>query len=234
MAGANGSQSEQAIVKQAVNKAVTGDPKATVVVLNEARFHESQNQLPVPQDAIVRSEDQRVMDNLLRRIRQSDPEVLDSRPPSDPPSEDQSKPLPEPEEGETLMPPSTLSREEYQFILRRDFASFIERSFYELNPQTPLLLGGHIEVIATKAGGLPPGKNQEADHQFAAASFEVPLRLHRLRRLVSGALSGRHVICASYGQDLADKLARDCRNIMMSAWYKQLFPHPTGRPVGGA
>ena len=33
----------------------------------------------------------------------------------------------------------------------------------------------------------------------------------------------KHVICASYGQDLADKLARDCRNIMNATWYRELF-----------
>jgi hypothetical protein len=33
-----------------------------------------------------------------------------------------------------------------------------------------------------------------------------------------------HVICASYGQDLADKLARDCRNVLLSSWYQRLFP----------
>ncbi len=33
-----------------------------------------------------------------------------------------------------------------------------------------------------------------------------------------------HVICVSYGQDLADKLARDTRTVMQSAWYKSLFP----------
>ena len=33
-----------------------------------------------------------------------------------------------------------------------------------------------------------------------------------------------HVICASYGQDLADKLARDCRTLMASDWYQKLFP----------
>jgi hypothetical protein len=31
-----------------------------------------------------------------------------------------------------------LSAQKYQFILRRDFTSFIERAFYELNPQTRL------------------------------------------------------------------------------------------------
>ena len=32
------------------------------------------------------------------------------------------------------------------------------------------------------------------------------------------------MVCASYAQDLADKLARDCRRIMMSEWYQRLFP----------
>jgi len=29
-----------------------------------------------------------------------------------------------------------LSYDEYEFFMRRDFMSFVERSFYELNPQT--------------------------------------------------------------------------------------------------
>jgi hypothetical protein len=32
------------------------------------------------------------------------------------------------------------------------------------------------------------------------------------------------IVCVSYGQDLSDKLARDCRTIMMSKWYHGLFP----------
>src|SRR5689334_10289311 len=31
------------------------------------------------------------------------------------------------------------------------------------------------------------------------------------------------ILCVSYAQDLADKLARDCRGIMMSPWYRKLF-----------
>ena len=31
------------------------------------------------------------------------------------------------------------------------------------------------------------------------------------------------ILCVSYAQDLADKLARDCRSIMMSRWYRQIF-----------
>ncbi len=32
------------------------------------------------------------------------------------------------------------------------------------------------------------------------------------------------IICASYGQDLADKHARDCRQLMASTFYRRLFP----------
>jgi predicted phage terminase large subunit-like protein len=32
------------------------------------------------------------------------------------------------------------------------------------------------------------------------------------------------LLCVSYAQDLSEKLARDCRGIMMSPWYRRIFP----------
>jgi len=32
------------------------------------------------------------------------------------------------------------------------------------------------------------------------------------------------IICASYGQPLAESLARDCRQVMLSDWYRKVFP----------
>ena len=43
-----------------------------------------------------------------------------------------------------------ISPAEYAFIMRRDFMSFVERSFYELNPQTRFMPGPHLEMIAAK------------------------------------------------------------------------------------
>lgn len=37
---------------------------------------------------------------------------------------------------------------EYPAILRCDLMSFVERSFYEVNPQTRLLGAPHLELIA--------------------------------------------------------------------------------------
>jgi hypothetical protein len=33
----------------------------------------------------------------------------------------------------------------------------------------------------------------------------------------------RQIVCASYAQDFADKLARDCRHIIMCDWYQRAF-----------
>jgi hypothetical protein len=37
------------------------------------------------------------------------------------------------------------------------------------------------------------------------------------------------ILCVSYAQDLADKLARDCRSIMMSPWYRSAPAAPSRR-----
>ncbi len=91
----------EAIIKHTVNKAAGGDPKATAVVLNETRFHESLDQSSGPQDVIASPEDQKVMDSLLRRIRESAPAATDPQPSSDPATEDQSKLPPHPKQGES-------------------------------------------------------------------------------------------------------------------------------------
>jgi hypothetical protein len=39
-----------------------------------------------------------------------------------------------------------------------------------------------------------------------------------------GRKPSTQVICASYAQDLAHKLAGDCRALMTSQWYQDLFP----------
>lgn len=91
----------EAIAKQTVNKAAAGDPKATSTLLNEARFQESQNQqLSIAQTPVTGPEDQMVMDNILQRIRLSQPFYLDPESHSEEPSEDESSTSIEPNEGE--------------------------------------------------------------------------------------------------------------------------------------
>jgi predicted phage terminase large subunit-like protein len=118
----------------------------------------------------------------------------------------------------------TISLPEYRFILQRDLVSFIERAFYELNPQTQLLMSRYIQVLAAKLEACRRG-------EIRRLIVNLPPR-HLKSHCVSIAFSAwylghhpaRHVICASYGQELADKFARDARTVMQSAWYRALFP----------
>src|SRR5208337_3793050 len=81
-------------------------------------------------------------------------------------------------------------------------------------------------------------------HEFIAAKLAA-VRAGRVRRLII-CVPPRHlkshlasvafpawclghdpslqILCVSYAQDLADKLARDCRRIVASDWYRWLFP----------
>jgi hypothetical protein len=47
---------------------------------------------------------------------------------------------------------------------------------------------------------------------------------------VLGHNPAAQIICASYGQDLANKHSLDCPNLMSSAWYQQLFPQTSLSP----
>ena len=115
--------------------------------------------------------------------------------------------------------------EEYQYILRRDLMSFTERSFCELNPQTKFLNSPHIEVLVSKLESCRQGKIRRLIVNLPPRS----LKSHAASVVFPAWLLGHdptmQIICASYGQDLADKHARDCRTLMASTFYRGLFPN---------
>ena len=117
----------------------------------------------------------------------------------------------------------SLSPQEYALILRRDFTSFIERAFYELNPQTRLFPSPHIQAIATKLEACRRGEITRLIINLPPRHLKSHCASIAFPAWVLGHNPAAHVICASYGQDLADKLARDCRTIMQSLWFRQKF-----------
>jgi len=120
-------------------------------------------------------------------------------------------------------------------LLRDDFASFAAWCFRELNPRTRFAMNWHVEVMAgdprngpqrpaVRGGGGARWADQAADHQRAATPSEVALGFGRLSGWCLGHDPSAQILCASYGQDLADKLSRDCRRIVASDRYQRLFP----------
>jgi hypothetical protein len=70
----------EVIAKHLVNKAASGDLKAISLLLNEARARETNSANPAAEAVLDTPEDQKVLDNVLRRLRSSLPESLPSSP----------------------------------------------------------------------------------------------------------------------------------------------------------
>src|SRR6202035_1677762 len=119
---------------------------------------------------------------------------------------------------------SELSPREYEAVLRSDLGYFAERCFYQLNPQATFLMNWHLEVIAAKLVAVREGKIRRLIINLPPRHLKSLLASIAFPAWCLGHDPSAQILCCSYGQDLADKLARDCRSIMLSQWYRQIFP----------
>lgn len=117
-----------------------------------------------------------------------------------------------------------LKPEDYRLFLRHHLPTFIERSFRRLNPQLGFQPNWHIEVMAAKLTSVLKGETRRLIINLPPRHLKSISVTTAFIAWYLGHYSSRHVIAASYGQDLADKLARDCRSIMTSPFYHATFP----------
>ena len=118
---------------------------------------------------------------------------------------------------------SDLTRNDYLTILRSDFSTFIERSFYELNPGVQFLSNWHIEVIASELERCLRGETKRLIINVPPRSLKSHCASVAFPAWLLGHKPSTQIICASYAQDLADKLAHDCRSLMNADWYRKVF-----------
>ncbi len=117
-----------------------------------------------------------------------------------------------------------LSLDEYRALLRRDFVSFAQRCFHELNPKTRFAMGWHLEVIAAKLMAVRGGEIQRLIVNLPPRHLKSLLASVAFPAWCLGHDPSAQILCVSYAQDLADKLSRDCRHILASGWYRGIFP----------
>ena len=123
---------------------------------------------------------------------------------------------------------ATLTPAEYAVLLRQDFAAFAGRCFQDLNPPAELTMNWHLEVIAAKLSQVREGKIRRLVINLPPRHLKSLMASIAFPAWCLGHDPSAQILCVSYAQDLADKLARDCRNIMTSRWYRQIFPTRLG------
>lgn len=116
-----------------------------------------------------------------------------------------------------------ISPAEYQVLLRQDFVAFLTRAFYELNPKTELMMAPYIELMAARLEDCRLGRIKRLIINIPPRHLKSHAASISFVAWLLGHQPSTQIICASYGQDLADKLALDTRKVMQSAWYQSLF-----------
>ena len=116
-----------------------------------------------------------------------------------------------------------LTRAQYAAFLRQDFTTFAARCFQALNPQTEPAMNWHLEVIAAKLTAVREGKIKRLIINLPPRHLKSLMASIAFPAWCLGQDPSAQILCVSYAQDLADKLARDCRGIMMSPWYQRIF-----------
>lgn len=109
-------------------------------------------------------------------------------------------------------------------LLRNDFATFVEFSFAVLNPGTEFIPGKYIDLVAATLDLCSTKDLRRLILNLPPRSLKSHCASVALPAWILGQDPTKQIISASYGQDLANKFALDCRNLMESPFYRQVFP----------
>jgi predicted phage terminase large subunit-like protein len=123
-----------------------------------------------------------------------------------------------------------LSPREYKALLRRDFSAFSERAFYHLNPTTAYQHTWHLDVVAAKLEACRQGRLRRLIICLPPRSLKSLYASVALPAWWLGHDPSAQILCVSYAQELANKHALDCRSVMTSPWYQDLFRVRLARP----
>ncbi len=123
----------------------------------------------------------------------------------------------------TPYPTLEMFLEEQAILLKSDFASFSARCFAELNPAVDYLPNWHHDLVATKLQACLEGRSRRLILNMPPRNMKSILASVALPAFWLGHRPSDRVICVSYGQALANRHAADCRTVMGSPWYQEIF-----------
>jgi Uncharacterized protein conserved in bacteria len=117
-----------------------------------------------------------------------------------------------------------LTANERAALYRQSLYAFIARTFHELNRDTEFSPNWHIEVIAAELEACWRGETKRLIINVPPRSLKSQAASVAFPAWLMGHNQSAQIICASYGQDLANKHASDCRSLISSDFYQSIFP----------
>lgn len=110
-------------------------------------------------------------------------------------------------------------------LLRIEFALFLRFAFQEVGGEGTYAHNWHIDTIIHQLDRIRKGDNRRLIVTMPPRHLKSVTISTAWVAWMLGKNPALRFICVSYGQDLADKHARDCLRIMQSSWYREAFPN---------
>lgn len=108
-------------------------------------------------------------------------------------------------------------------LLRSDFKSFVIKVFKEISGNG-YLDNWHIDVICSEIGLVLDGKQNRLIINIPPRYMKSIICSVALPAFILGHNPRESIICVSYSDGFAEKMALDCRRVMESGWYRIIFP----------
>ena len=119
---------------------------------------------------------------------------------------------------------TALSQRDLLHAYRTQFELFATKAFNIVNPGQRFAATGGFAAMAHALGEVAAGNRQRLLITVPPRSGKSLLASIALPAFILGRDPTRRSICASYSGELATKLARDCRTVMVDRAYRHLFP----------
>ena len=109
-------------------------------------------------------------------------------------------------------------------VLRNNLNLFTHRCFQTVAPSTLFLSNWHIDAICLQLERVLRGDVRRLIITLPPRGLKSICGSVALPAFALGHDPSMRIVCASYSHELASKHARDCRSVVESRWYKDLFP----------
>lgn len=109
-------------------------------------------------------------------------------------------------------------------LLREDFVAFIEKCIPTLAPKLALKRNWHIEALAHHLELCRTGQIRRLIITLPPRHLKSICASVAFPAWLLGHDPAKRIVCVSYSADLAASHARDTREVMEAAWYRETFP----------
>lgn len=112
----------------------------------------------------------------------------------------------------------------FEALLRQHFHTFLNKVFVTLNPGAMFFDNWHLHALCWHLEEVRAGRIRRLIVEVPPRSLKSIAASVAFPAFLLGHDPTCRILSASYSNDLAAKLAADCRAIMMERWYRALFP----------